>query len=626
MYLVVSAAGGGQLLATRIAADGTALDPTPLVVATSAAYGSNLLQSRLSGAAVAAIGTTFEVVWTENRCDSPDPGEVGCSPDQPGIYGRQVAADGTISAEKTITTVGDYRDPPSDASIVSNGTEFAVTWSYPTVYEGFDRYKLFALLDASGTPQFQGVLTVTGISGTGGAAAARIASNGDDFLAVWGDGSMLRAARIAPNGTIPASDVNGFPLVAAPGADFAVASNGTDYLVIQRDHNGSRALTAERVSDAPGAVYPDDVGGFTVATQTGASPIVVVGAPGIPYLAAYQDATFTETAYQLIASDSSACGNGVVDPTETCDDGDTDMGDGCSSTCGTEHGYQCTGNPSVCSDLDECATNNGGCAQTCTNSTGSFACSCNPGYELAGDSHSCNDIDECATGTSGCAQTCTNSIGSFACSCQSGYTLDADGHSCNDIDECAVNNGGCEQVCANTPGSYACGCNAGYARAADGHSCDDIDECATGNGGCAQTCTNAVGSYACSCGTGYTLATDGHGCDIDACLTANGGCAQTCTNMHGSATCSCESGFELSGDLHTCNDIDECSTGTDTCSDHAACLNTYGSFSCICNSGYEGDGETCEPHSGGCAASSPGSWGLVVLVFGLVPVRRRRRR
>ena len=65
---------------------------------------------------------------------------------------------------------------------------------------------------------------------------------------------------------------------------------------------------------------------------------------------------------------------------------------------------------------------------------------------------------------------------------------------------------------------------------------------------------------------------------------------------------------------------------TDTCSDHAACLNTYGSFSCICNSGYEGDGETCEPHSGGCAASSPGSWGLVVLVFGLVPVRRRRRR
>src|SRR5471032_871374 len=31
------------------------------------------------------------------------------------------------------------------------------------------------------------------------------------------------------------------------------------------------------------------------------------------------------------------CGNGVVDPGEACDDGNTNNGDGCSSTCQTEN-------------------------------------------------------------------------------------------------------------------------------------------------------------------------------------------------------------------------------------------------------------------------------------------------
>ena len=43
-------------------------------------------------------------------------------------------------------------------------------------------------------------------------------------------------------------------------------------------------------------------------------------------------------------------------------------------------------------DVNECATNNGGCSQICTNTDGSFVCSCNPGYTLAADGVTCNGM------------------------------------------------------------------------------------------------------------------------------------------------------------------------------------------------------------------------------------------
>ena len=43
------------------------------------------------------------------------------------------------------------------------------------------------------------------------------------------------------------------------------------------------------------------------------------------------------------------CGNGVVSGAETCDDGSTQAGDGCSPSCRVETPFVCTGSPSVCS-------------------------------------------------------------------------------------------------------------------------------------------------------------------------------------------------------------------------------------------------------------------------------------
>ena len=41
-------------------------------------------------------------------------------------------------------------------------------------------------------------------------------------------------------------------------------------------------------------------------------------------------------------------------------------------------------------NVNECATNNGGCAHICTDTEGSFICSCNSGFELANNGLGCN--------------------------------------------------------------------------------------------------------------------------------------------------------------------------------------------------------------------------------------------
>ena len=81
------------------------------------------------------------------------------------------------------------------------------------------------------------------------------------------------------------------------------------------------------------------------------------------------------------------------------------------------------------SDVNECASNNGGCEQICTDNVGSFECSCRPGFTRNG--RFCDDVDECATGTHDCEQTCINIEGSFTCSCGDGLVLSSDGRSCD---------------------------------------------------------------------------------------------------------------------------------------------------------------------------------------------------
>ena len=41
------------------------------------------------------------------------------------------------------------------------------------------------------------------------------------------------------------------------------------------------------------------------------------------------------------------------------------------------------------------------------------------------------DINECLANTNNCAQTCSNTVGSFTCGCNSGFTLDSNAQTCS---------------------------------------------------------------------------------------------------------------------------------------------------------------------------------------------------
>ena len=144
-----------------------------------------------------------------------------------------------------------------------------------------------------------------------------------------------------------------------------------------------------------------------------------------------------------------------------------------------------------------------------------------------------------------------------------------------------------------------------------------------------------MGSYNCSCNVGYTLANDRHGCtskttpigismdiivfinlfhhaDIDECTLGTDACTQICYDTPGSYRCCCNSGYILDSDGRTCNgivaimhqnelvnvekkidaDVDECTIETDLCDQN--CFNTIGGYTCSCNAGYTLSGNyTC---------------------------------
>ena len=343
------------------------------------------------------------------------------------------------------------------------------------------------------------------------------------------------------------------------------------------------------------------------------------------------------------------------DETECIKDGEEDPCDGINcegnskcveGKCICDAGFQKIGNEE-CMDINECSTNNGGCAQICTNTEGSFECNCESGYILNVDNKTCNDIDECTNETANCSEnaTCKNTQGSFECTCNSGYEGDGitctivavcidnpckesnktvckdennDGIAecscdagyrdngsgiCFDIIECNEENNCSEHArCINNRGGYTCECKEGYEDASNGNGfiCNNINNCdpnpCKNNG----ICTDGVDSYSCECTTGWS----GTNCDIDIdeCTNNTDGCSQICTNNNGGFTCSCNDGYKLNEDGKTCENINDCSPNP--CA-HGTCTDLVDNYSCECLNGWKGndcdiDINECTEGTSGC--------------------------
>ena len=261
-----------------------------------------------------------------------------------------------------------------------------------------------------------------------------------------------------------------------------------------------------------------------------------------------------------------SCGDGVVDPaSETCDDGNTDDGDCCSSSCS----YEATG--SACGDQedDECA-NPGTC---------DGAGVCNSNDELAGTGCS-DDENECTGDQCDGEGSCTHPNRTAGTSC--GDPSDTD---CNNPDTCN--------------GSGVCTSNleaAGTSCTTDGNVCTD-DVC-NASGLCLHPNNTASCSDEIFCNGADTCS--GGSCEVhagDPCAGADGdgNCAETCDEAADACTAPDPDGSACS-DGSFCNGTESCSGGICGSSTGNPCAGADGDANCS---------ESCDETADSCTGADP---------------------
>ena len=130
----------------------------------------------------------------------------------------------------------------------------------------------------------------------------------------------------------------------------------------------------------------------------------------------------------------------------------------------------------------------------------------------------------------------------------------------------------------------------------------DINECSLETDNCDSNafCTNTEGSFTCTCKSGFQG--DGIICTgvykLHQILLFKFRLKQYCSigreHVFHVLPVFLQSMFYPSWDSPFSNtDIDECSTGGDSCDLNARCVNNLGGYQCICNPGFSGNGSTC---------------------------------
>jgi len=254
--------------------------------------------------------------------------------------------------------------------------------------------------------------------------------------------------------------------------------------------------------------------------------------------------TFADPA---VCEDANVCGNGVIETGEVCDDGNTQGGDGCTSSCLLENGESCTANGDCVSGVCDQTESTPTCepANTCGNGVLEDGEACDDGGLTSGDGcdQSCLlEIGEPCTADDQCASGTCDTLGSHACepSNHCGNGVLEDGEACDDGN--LEDGDGCDQSCLLEIGEP----------------CGGDTECASGV--CGPSQTDPVCVPAGVCGNG--VLDSGEACD-DGNLDDGDGCSSGCLLEDGQA---CTDDAECVGVCDTlqsnrCEPVDTCGNG-----------------------------------------------------------------
>lgn len=290
-----------------------------------------------------------------------------------------------------------------------------------------------------------------------------------------------------------------------------------------------------------------------------------------------------------------ACGDGVLDAGEQCDDGNTMNGDCCSADCVADSPGSACDDGDPCTAADQCNANGecAGTASTCGDGQLDAACGeqCDDGNETSGDC--CSSTCQFEASGSSCADDgnpCTDDFCDAAGSC----THPANTDPCDDGDVCSTGDvcsgGACQggppfncddgNVCTDD----FCNPQTGCAHTNNSAPCDnqnpsdDPDMCVEG------TCAGTGG-----CQGNDANCDDGNPCTDDTCLPSG-----ACAHANNTGPCedgnlctvgdSCSGGICTSGSARNCDDGNVCTN--DTCDPGSGCINTPNSNPCD-------DGDAC---------------------------------
>ncbi|MBN8232741.1 cadherin-like domain-containing protein [Corallococcus macrosporus] len=223
-----------RLLGTRVTSAGTVLDGPGFELSPPGALPS--------APVIASDGEGYLVVWSVDRSG------------QDVLLGTRVTSAGGVvdgGALDLFAAPGEHTEP----AVAFNGTDYFVAWERAFDILGMRVTPAREVLDASGV-----VLSTSASTQT----KPVVASNGTDYLVVWSDtghgGQSVVGVRVTAEGQV--LDPSGLAIAwgagdTGGGVDPAVASNGTDYLVIWAHYRAwSPEILGTRITSTGEILHP----------------------------------------------------------------------------------------------------------------------------------------------------------------------------------------------------------------------------------------------------------------------------------------------------------------------------------------------------------------------------------